>query len=264
MNEKKSFLERAENFVAGKGFYIVLFVCAAIIAVSIWIIHRADADNMDLPLNTDIMTSDVAGQIGPNTASPNKGTTEPKNPDSAAETGTWDSGAQETAKSNDKNNDVNRQPVPEEVSNTEPADEIDISQLAFVRPVSGEISMAYSVDALIYSKTMADWRTHDGIDIAAQVGTKVLAAASGTVTHVYADDLYGTTIVIDHGAGLMSVYSNLAATPTVNEGDTVTGGDIIGSVGSTALAETGEVSHLHFSMTLNDEPVNPSDYLPKT
>ncbi|MCD7861515.1 MAG: M23 family metallopeptidase [Oscillospiraceae bacterium] len=109
---------------------------------------------------------------------------------------------------------------------------------------------------------MQDWRTHDGLDIAAAIGTQVRAAANGRVTDVYADDAYGTTVVISHNGWLCSVYSNLAATPTVAVGDTVGVGQVIGAVGDTALAEIGEPAHLHFAMTCGGESIDPGEYMP--
>jgi murein DD-endopeptidase MepM/ murein hydrolase activator NlpD len=133
---------------------------------------------------------------------------------------------------------------------------------SFVWPLSGEIERPYSADKLIYDKTMADWRTHPAVDIAAEIGTQVIAASSGTVEAVYRDALLGTTVIIDHGDGLKSVYSNLAETPAVNAGDSVTTGAIIGAIGDTAKGETGEATHLHFAMSRDGVPVNPADYLP--
>jgi murein DD-endopeptidase MepM/ murein hydrolase activator NlpD len=51
--------------------------------------------------------------------------------------------------------------------------------------------------------------------------------------------------------------------PTVKEGDAVTMGSVIGAIGDTSLAETGEVTHVHFSMTVNGESADPAAYLPK-
>ena len=61
-----------------------------------------------------------------------------------------------------------------------------------VSPLSGETVAAFSMDELAYSETLADWRTHDGIDIKADAGTQVLAASSGTVLSVADDDLMGS------------------------------------------------------------------------
>ncbi|MBR6522922.1 MAG: peptidoglycan DD-metalloendopeptidase family protein, partial [Oscillospiraceae bacterium] len=150
-------------------------------------------------------------------------------------------------------------PMPEEVMA-----EINKGSLpeVFVWPVAGTVETPHSVEALVYSRTMADWRTHTGLDIAAGLGSKVIAAAEGTVEQVFSDDMYGTTVVIHHGGGLRSIYSNLAEKPTVSVGDSVALGDVIGSVGQTALAEVGDVNHLHFEMTLDGEAVDPAEYLP--
>ncbi len=133
----------------------------------------------------------------------------------------------------------------------------------FIWPVSGKISMSYSVDYPVYNRTMADWRTHDGIDVEAEIGTRVLAIAAGTVTDIYDDPMYGTTVVLSHGSELISVYSNLAATPSVDIGDSVTTAAVIGAVGDTSIAEASEPSHLHLSMMLSDESVDPISYLPQ-
>jgi len=132
-----------------------------------------------------------------------------------------------------------------------------------VAPLQGETVAAFSMDALQYSETMGDWRTHDGIDIAAEAGTPVCAASSGTVLDVRNDDLTGATVVISHDGGIDTVYANLQAQPTVEVGDYVTAGQMIGAVGHTALAESAEPPHLHFGVTKDGEPVDPEAYLKK-
>ena len=108
---------------------------------------------------------------------------------------------------------------------------------------------------------MADWRVHTGVDFAADLGEPVSAAGDGTVKKIYSDDLFGTTVIVDHGNGVCSIYSNRAATPAVSEGDTVSLGDTIGAVGDTAIGETGEVSHLHFAMEKDGARCDPFDYI---
>jgi len=84
-----------------------------------------------------------------------------------------------------------------------------------VSPLEGEVLAAFSVDRLMYNETLEDWRTHDGVDIAAAVGDTVLAASSGTVYSVADDPLMGTTVVIDHADGCRTTYANLQANPDV-------------------------------------------------
>ena len=117
--------------------------------------------------------------------------------------------------------------------------------------------------ALTYDETMSDWRTHDGIDIEAKYGTVVSAMASGTVTKVYYDDLYGTTVVTEREDGLRCTYANLESIPTVNVGDQVSVGDTIGSVGDSAGCESAQESHLHLSVAASGQSVSPLDYLPQ-
>ena len=131
---------------------------------------------------------------------------------------------------------------------------------SFAMPLPGTVERGHSPDKLIYDRTMADFRTHDGIDIAAKLGDKVTAIADGTVEQVYEDERLGVTVVICHGGGLRSCYANLAGTPTVTPGDSVEQGQTIGAVGCTALFEQGDVPHLHLSMTQDGVSVNPRDY----
>ena len=130
-----------------------------------------------------------------------------------------------------------------------------------VDPLEGEVVTAFSMEELVYNATLGDWRTHDGVDIAAEAGTSVLAASSGTVISVEEDPLMGTTVVIEHDGGYRTTYSNLQAEPSVAEGDTVSAGQIIGAVGDTAAAEAAQGPHLHFSVTCDGEPVDPQSFL---
>ncbi len=130
-----------------------------------------------------------------------------------------------------------------------------------VSPLNGEVVTVFAVDQLVYSETLGDWRTHDGIDISAVQGTTVLSASSGTVASVTDDPLMGTTVVIRHDGGYETTYSNLQARPNVEAGETVSAGQIIGAVGRTAAAESAQGPHLHFSVAKDGEPVDPSEYL---
>ena len=128
-------------------------------------------------------------------------------------------------------------------------------------PVEGQTVGVYAMECLSYNPTTRDWRVHNGVDIAAEAGTSVLAAADGTVYTVYEDDTMGTTVVIRHQDGYVTKYASLAANVAVAPGDKVTLGQKIGVVGNTALLENAVGDHVHFSVTHNDEPMDPSDFL---
>ena len=120
----------------------------------------------------------------------------------------------------------------------------------------------FTVETLAYDKTMGDWRTHSGIDIAAEEGRKVLAAGEGQVAEVYNDAMMGTTVTVLQPDGVTAVYSNLAQETAVAVGDPVDTGTVLGEVGCTALAESGLEPHLHLELLADGEPVDPLVYLP--
>ena len=128
-------------------------------------------------------------------------------------------------------------------------------------PVTGETVMPYAMDVLCYNETTRDWRVHNGWDIEADTGTAVCAAADGTVYTVYDDEQMGQTVVILHDGGYTTRYSSLADEPVVTPGQTVRMGQTIGYVGSTALMESALGDHVHFSVTRQDAPVDPGEFL---
>ena len=127
-------------------------------------------------------------------------------------------------------------------------------------PVNGQTISGYSMDALSYNETTRDWRTHNGIDIAAEAGTPVYAAADGQVYTIFEDDTMGTTVVIRHDGGYITTYSSLDSQLTVQIGSTVRLGQAIGTVGNTALLETALGDHLHFSVSCNDVILDPAQF----
>ena len=130
-----------------------------------------------------------------------------------------------------------------------------------VSPVSGEQIADYAVDCLSYNQTTRDWRTHDGVDIAAAAGTAVVAAADGEVYSVYEDETMGMTVVLIHDGGYTTRYASLAQEVSVNPGDMVQAGQTIGCVGRTALLESAVGEHVHFSVKCNQQSVDPAEFL---
>lgn len=98
---------------------------------------------------------------------------------------------------------------------------------------------------------------HSGQDIHAAYGEPVVAGASGKVTFVGSQNGYGQLIVIDHGGGLTTRYGHLSHID-VAQGQTVERSQFIGRVGSSGRS-TGP--HLHYEIRINDEPVDPLQYL---
>ena len=160
------------------------------------------------------------------------------------------------------------QPVvkPAPVVIPEPEPQPEISEPAellpqVVSPLDGTTVTVFSMTELLYDTTMADWRTHDGIDVQAEEGAAVKTAAGGTVQSVTDDELMGTTVVIDHEGGYSTRYSSLQKDVPVTAGQQVVAGEVIGRVGTTSAAESQMGPHLHFSVSRDGAVIDPHEYV---
>jgi len=209
----------------GKGYYIALILCAAAIGISGYLYYTNT--NKEQPQlggqDTNVVATNPADEQDLPVVA-----TQPQNPGTEA---------------------------------TKPTVDIINKALQTVSPVQGQIIGVYAMDSLTYNATTRDWRVHNGVDIAAEEGSAVCAAAEGTVYTVYEDETMGMTVVIRHADGFVTQYSSLAKEVSVAPGDTVTLGQQIGTVGNTALLENAVGSHVHFSVSCNDVPVDPAKFL---
>lgn len=212
--------------VSGKGYYIALVLCAVAIGISGYLYYR----------NADGVQSELSN-----------------NPAASAEA-TGESGVQAVATQPD------HQSLPETTNpNVSPK---PAKPAKTTSPVAGETVAPYAMDCLSYNQTTRDWRVHNGVDIAAEAGTKVCAAADGTVYTVYADETMGMTVVIRHDGGYTTKYASLAEEVSVEPGDTVTMGQTIGCVGNSALLESAVGDHVHFSVSCDGQAMDPAEFLP--
>jgi murein DD-endopeptidase MepM/ murein hydrolase activator NlpD len=206
---------------SGKGYYIALILCAAAIGISGYLYYQNDP-----AINNQLLDP----TIGVNN----------QNPDDIQAVATHPT-------------------TPGGTQNTDPTEGKKPWKTKV--PVSGETVAGYAMDCLSYNATTRDWRVHNGIDIAAEAGTTVCAAADGTVYTTYDDDTMGTTVVIHHADGYVTVYSSLDSELSVSAGDKVLMGQAIGVVGNTALLESALGDHLHFSVSHNDKAMDPVEFL---
>ena len=132
--------------------------------------------------------------------------------------------------------------------------------LTYVRPTGGAITKDYSMNGLVYSRTMGDWRVHNGVDISANKGETVKSAAEGTVSGISDDPLYGTTVVINQNDGLMVYYRGLNKDTAVHEGENVSAGATIGTVDQIPC-ESGDGVHLHIEVMSEGKYLNPTERL---
>lgn len=262
MNNKPSFGENLKKFVEGKGFYVAVLVCVAVIGISGFFLLNSITNPPEEAPASGSASVTVTPSPSPSATPSALPSTSPKPSHSASPKPSASPSPRVTPPTVTV---PSATPSPSPSASPSPAPSDLPSQstaLVYTWPVKGSVLADFSLETLAYDETMGDWRTHSGIDIAAAPGTTVLAAADGTVSEVSADDLMGTTVVIDHGNGVFSSYANLQTVPTVEEGDSVRTGDVIGAVGTTAIAESGRPGHLHFEMYEDGIAVDPELYLP--
>lgn len=216
--------QKSSGNMNGKGYYIALILCAVAIGIAGYLYYQ-NANDPNPSLQKD--PSPTGGDIQAVATQPTAG---------GDATG----------------------------SSTTPPATTPRKSIKTVSPVSGKTVAEYAMDCLSYNETTRDWRVHNGIDIAAETGTQVSAAADGTVYTVFEDDTMGTTVVIRHDEGYVTQYASLDKNVSVKAGDTVTAGQKIGTVGQTALLETAVGEHVHFSVTCDGKSVDPAEFLPRS
>ena len=127
---------------------------------------------------------------------------------------------------------------------------------ASTQPVSGHVLNSYSGDELVYSKTLGDWRTHNGVDYACTQGAAVAAPVAGKVVSAGAEGNWGTVVVLEDAAGRSWRLCGVAD-PAVKAGDTVTAGQKLGTVG-TVGCECAEESHIHVEVKQGEAYLDPA------
>ena len=218
--------------ISGKGYYIALILCAVAIGITGYLYYsNANDDDTQLRQNDETVIDVHAG--------------EENDQDVAAVATRPPLVGEDTTQSQDTTN-------PPAAAGKKPKT---------TAPLSGQTIAGYAMDCLSYNQTTRDWRTHNGIDIAAEAGTQVNAAADGTVYSVFKDETMGMTVVINHEGGYCTKYSSLSEQVQVAPGDTVEAGQAIGCVGNSAMLESALGDHLHFSVTCNGESVDPQSFL---
>ena len=157
--------------------------------------------------------------------------------------------------------------APEETEEAEPPEETEVSKplkakpkVTLMMPVEGKIINAFSKEKVVYSKTLDQWSTHNGVDIAATTDSVVKAALSGTVEKAEEDRMYGGVIVVSHGDNQKTIYKGVVIGDGIAPGSKVDKGDVLGKVMESVLFEKEQGTHLHFEYMTGDTYNNPEDY----
>ena len=127
---------------------------------------------------------------------------------------------------------------------------------ASTQPFSGRVLNAYSGDELVYSKTLGDWRTHNGVDYACAEGSEVSAPCSGKVTETGTDGRWSSVVTLEDASGRLWRVCGVNS-PAVKPGDTVTAGQKLGTVG-TISCECAEEAHIHLEVLQNGQYLDPA------
>lgn len=261
---KSKWLNFTKNLVNKEGFYLVLFICISIIATtSVWISKKNVEKYKELTeLNNDMAIENVEDIFSENSTV----TVLDDNDVKAKETPKEETSSISTSEeSND--NEANLDSLTEEMlaeESVEASFEIDRDDLLseMILPVRGTVSKEFAIDKLVYSETLEQWSTHNGIDIRSVAGSEVKSVLDGIITNIEKTEQFGITITIDHGAGIMSKYSCLSTSDMVELGEKVTKGEVISAIGNPVGFELSEGPHLHFELLIDGENVNPSLYIP--
>lgn len=126
-------------------------------------------------------------------------------------------------------------------------------------PVKGDIILKYSMDSTILFKSLGVYKCNPAISIAADEGTNVGVAADGIVKSVENSEETGITVCIEIGGGYETTYG-LLEDVVVKTGDTVTAGQLLGTVSAPTAYYSEEGSNLYFKLTKDGAAVDPSDY----
>ena len=236
MSENKNtqnLIEKLKNIRVNRASVIAVavLVVAVGVVVSVTVASNRTKDKVDPPKDTD--------------KAPVTDTNEPENNDTEVNE-SEDTKKPETQK-------------PDKPSSGTPVEDKVPSLLL---PVSGALTGKHDPELQVYSTTLKDYRVHLGVDIATTEGASVYSAADGTVARVWKDDMMGYSIAIKHSGDCYTFYQNLSDTlpEGLAEGATVRAGQLIGTIGDSALMEIAEEPHLHFEMTVADLSVDPLKY----
>lgn len=133
--------------------------------------------------------------------------------------------------------------------------------IIFDMPVEGEIIKDYVGASVIYNQTLGVYTGHKGIDFGAEEGATVFCVYDGVIESIEISKINGTTVTVDHGNGLKSVYNSIDAREELLEGASVKKGDAIGYVSLNNKTEYLDGAHLHFEVLENGVKVDPNKYL---
>lgn len=268
--------DKFKKFIEKDGFYIILFICVCIVAITAVLtsknnLDRSNEDNLseieedfiildnELDLEDSIETS-TEEEDGLEDDELEEEDEQQAEEDVAEEEIIEEPEEEEIAEEVEQDEEIAEETEEVEETMSQPEQTNNVTEI--ITPVDGTVGKDYTEDTLVYSETLEQWRTHKGVDIMAAENSQVVAVLSGTVQEVYDDPLWGKVIILDHGNDFLTKYTNLSSEELIEEGISVDQGEVIGRIGDTASIEMMMEPHIHFEIIEEGISINPKNYLP--
>ena len=233
MTQKK---EKAINFIRKNIYYLIFLICLSIVTLITVALVVTSNDNSSID----------GGNNGGNVV---------ENPNDTP-TGNPSDNPSDTPTDNPTDN-----PSDTPTDNNNPNDTPTVTVVVFDMPVAGTIIKEYVSAGVVYNQTLGVYTGHKAIDFGAEEGTNVLACYDGTIESITSGKLEGTTVIIDHGNGLKTVYNSIEVSEDLKAGDLIKRGNILGTVSTNNRKEFKDGAHLHFEVLENGVKVDPQKYL---
>ena len=249
--EKNKFKELKNK----KGFTIALYSCAAIVIAMTGIIaSKNESAKQEKQNTTQVQQVEQVNQSNVKSYQDNKKQEKNKNLTAKNETTTQNQNVT-SEKKKDSVAPTTETPAKSEKTTQTTLSYDETKEMKW--PVSGQIVMDYSTETAIYDKTLDQYRTNDNICISGKVGDDVYASTKGIVKSVSKDKENLTTIILDHGNGWLSTYSQLQDNTLVKKGDIVDEGAVIGNISEPSYKSSLLGPHLEFKITHNNTSTDP-------
>lgn len=223
---------KAINFIRKNVYYLAFLVCLAVLSV------------ITIALLVSANENPTGG--GVNIEQPNEDNNEANN-------------NQDDLLENKPSEDENQKENEEENNDNEQSPVVSV--IVFDMPVNGTIIKDYVSAGVVYNQTLNLYSGHKAIDFAGEEGAVVKAVYGGQVESVEVSKLEGTTVTIDHGNGLKTVYNSIEVNEDIVMGKTLNKGDEIGVISTNNKLEYKDGAHLHFEVLENGEKIDPYKYL---
>lgn len=234
------------SFMASKGFYIAIVVCLVGAGAATWMaVNRTIGDIENA--NSQIIEKETLFNDFPSLEEVEK-----KQPDIPK----VDAPSSSSAPTLSSSPEPSAKPVDESIEPEASQTLAELPRPVYALPMKGDIISQFSNGELVKNKTLKDWRTHDGIDIACEKGSDILAAADGVVEEIKKDPLWGNVIVLRHPDSKLSYYCGVSEIIPVKVGENVTIKQVIGTLESVPC-EISEDPHLHFAVKEDGVWINP-------